>query len=327
MTRDAPARNANALLNLTAFLVIEEHRRLTARHPTGLHFNKVMSLAHRELRRRGVDIELPHCWYRYGDEVVRQRMPTFVRWNHEEPSYCRISWAGDRVEKPHGVPDAEVVREVVGGLVNRFAVPGGTSAAVGEVYSYAPFEFQRRFRRLSPRLERLVRNGHGTTRTERSVALTYLTNACEEFPTAEFPAVAGRLPAFRSAMTHALSGRKVPPELPAELAELFWFWFCYHLRLHPSAHENVPEDILEYWAARLGDHDARFDRLLGDIVLELRASLPGVASDPDLRAIATARREERKVEDRILAEFAPDLDGLGEFVRSVRSVPSPRREA
>lgn len=320
-------RNTNKMLNLTAFLVIEEHRRLTGRYPTGLHFNKVMSLSHRALRQRGIDIELPHCWYRYGDEVVRQRMPTFVRWNHEEPSHCKISWAGKGPEKGRGVPNADQILDVVGALVRKYSVAGGTSVAVGEVYSYAPFDFQRRFRRLMPYLERLGRTHRGTTKTERAVALAYLTRACEAFPLDEFPTVAQRLPAFRSAMTHAMSHRKVPPALPAELAEVFWFWFCYHLRLHPTAHENVPEEVLEYWASRLGGHDARSNRVLGDLVLELRGLLPEVNSDPDLKAIATARKDERKSEERILADFESDLDGLDEFVKAIRSVPSSRRLA
>ncbi len=323
MPHTTAMRNANNDLNLTAFLVIEEHRRLTGRHPTGLHFNKVMSLADRELGRHGIDIRLPHCWYRYGDEVVRQMMPTFVRWNHEDPSYCKISWTGNRVDREHGTSETKAILDIVRGLVKRFAVPGGTSVAVGEVYAYAPFEFQRRFKRLTPRVERLVRDGRRRTKKEQSVALTYLANACEAFPTAEFPTVAEQLPAFKSAMTYSLSDRRIP----SELAELFWFWFCYHLRLHPRAHENVPEEILEYWASRLGDHDMRFTRLFGDIVLELMTSLPEVGSDPDLKAIATARLEERQVEDSIMTEFEPDLKGLEQFVRSIRSAPSSRHGA
>ena len=35
--------------------------------PTGVMFNKFMTLLYRDIRKTlGVDISLPHCWYRWG---------------------------------------------------------------------------------------------------------------------------------------------------------------------------------------------------------------------------------------------------------------------
>lgn len=57
------------LLALASYLVIEEHRRLTGQYPSGLYFNKAMCLLYRNLKKANLNLELPHCWYRYGDEV------------------------------------------------------------------------------------------------------------------------------------------------------------------------------------------------------------------------------------------------------------------
>ena len=52
---------------------IEGHEGSVGCSPSGVMFNKFMTLLYRDIRRTlGVDIRLPHCWYRWGDEVVRR---------------------------------------------------------------------------------------------------------------------------------------------------------------------------------------------------------------------------------------------------------------
>lgn len=46
---------------------IEGHEGSVGCSPSGVMFNKFMTLLYRDVRRTlGVDIRLPHCWYRWG---------------------------------------------------------------------------------------------------------------------------------------------------------------------------------------------------------------------------------------------------------------------
>ena len=46
---------------------IEGHEGSVGCSPSGVMFNKFMTLLYRDVRRAlGVDIRLPHCWYRWG---------------------------------------------------------------------------------------------------------------------------------------------------------------------------------------------------------------------------------------------------------------------
>ena len=35
------------------------------------------------------------------------------------------------------------------------------------------------------------------------------------------------------------------------MSETFWFYFCYHLRLHRDCHANVPGSTLDIWESIL----------------------------------------------------------------------------
>ena len=193
---------------------------------------------------------------------------------------------------------------------------GGTSSAVERVYSYAPFEFQRAFRRLRLDLAnlkraRIVVPDYGTTLAPR------VERVFSTLPDRDFPEVAARAPAVESTIIKILERMEFPYPLATELAEHYWFWFCYYLRLHPDAHENVPQEALELWASKLEDQNRIFHRKLGDIVIELAMLAPEVWEDNVLGPIAVSRSREREEEDVVFKEFEDDLEGLDECLTKI----------
>lgn len=91
----APAPREDDLIPLASYLAIEACQDRFENPPRGLYFNKVLSLLHRQFQDLGVDIGLPHCWYRYGDEVVRYEMPSPLVWDHEATDKTTVLWDGD----------------------------------------------------------------------------------------------------------------------------------------------------------------------------------------------------------------------------------------
>ena len=78
--------NEKDYIRTFSYLFLKKYREKTGTDSSGVLFNKYMTLLNRALLYKGVDMHLPHCWYRWGDEVVRYCLP-FIDWNHDDPKY------------------------------------------------------------------------------------------------------------------------------------------------------------------------------------------------------------------------------------------------
>lgn len=304
-------------MSVASHMVISKYVERTGEAPSGLFFNKMMSLLHSRMLERRVNFPLPHCWYRWGDEVVRYEMPREISWNHEEPPYTTVSWDGDLPYYASLDEDRETLERVVVDLLDMYSDDGGVEKAVEAVYTRAPFEFQRRYRECRNLILDRSRTPAGVRDFGRNMLLPALESAMKVFPEADFPVVSRKVPAFRSVMRLILEEEEVDVRLVREVSEEFWFWFCYHLRLHPDAHENVSEETLEHWRDRLGTEERRYHRMLGDHILRLARDHPSVMDDDVLGPMFIERSKQAEEEDAIIDEAASELEGLEDFLRDI----------
>ena len=161
----------------------------------------MLSVLNREMESRYIHLGVPHCWYRWGDEVVRILMPKAISWVHEDPSKTTVTWEADPPDVPEGSTTHEVLAQRIAELVHTFAAPGAIEELVNIVYSYAPFPFQDAYRQ--------VRNAFIDIRGAE-VLLTGLTEAVvgpvfkramDVFPVQDFPDLKGRSEPFRAVMS------------------------------------------------------------------------------------------------------------------------------
>jgi hypothetical protein len=269
------------------------------------------------MKERGNDLRLPHCWYRWGDEVVRYLMPSSIRWNHEEPQLTRVTWNG---RMPAGMGDdqsSKMVLSIVDMLTEKYGGDDGLERCVIDVYRYAPFEFQRSYRRWRETLRSKIQSGIDLPRYGRDFLWPLLEKTLEQFPSLEFPTVAEKLEPFREVMRLLLSEDEVDYRYANEVSEEFWTWFCYYLRLHPSCHENVPSETLNYWNERLPLEDERYLRQLSDHVVLLERKECRLT--PLLSMISARRKEQIEREDILLDSIGDDLNGIDDFLGIIRS--------
>ena len=192
--------------------------------PIGVMFNKFMTLLYRDIRKTlGVDISLPHCWYRWGgDEVVRHGMP-YLSWNYDSPGVTRVMFSGDAAE----VSDDDQVKRYIDSYASKFirmySGPEGVEMAVDVMYSEAPFEFQNRFRTLRENIRISKGNLVAVNQTENVRSL--YENAMRAFPHSDFPSLRGRVSEFTAVFEAALDNA-VPIVKLQEISEIFWFWFA-----------------------------------------------------------------------------------------------------
>lgn len=306
-----------SIISIASYSVISKYEERTGLQPTGLYFNKMMSLLHNEMKARGKDLGLPHCWYRWGDEVVRYLMPNSIRWNHEEPQFTKVTWDGRMPSGMGNDPSSRLVLSIVQMLTEKYGSDDGVERYVADVYKYAPFEFQRSFRLCRETFRSKIQSGIDLPKYGRDFLWPMLEKAMGDFPSLEFPSIADKIEPFREVMRILLCEDGVDYRYANEVSEEFWTWFCYYLRLHQSCHENVPSETLSYWNERLPFEDERYKRQLGDHVVMLEKK--GYALSPILKSISAYRKEETKREDVLFDSLGEDLEGMDEFLGVVRS--------
>ena len=120
-------------LHYASYEVINSYKEKKKRPPTGLYFNKIMSLLNQRLRKKEVELGLPHYWYRYGDQVHRYSMPSNLVWNHEEPTRTKVEWRDTEILKDREWP-YYLIEDIVKELTEKYA--DNEYEAVRAVYKY-----------------------------------------------------------------------------------------------------------------------------------------------------------------------------------------------
>lgn len=306
----------NSLLKYAIHQVTDRYETRSGMKIGGLFFNKMMSLLNIHLLKRGLDIELPHTWYRYGDEVVRSCMPGGLKWDHESERHTVVEWVGD-------VPDAmdnesmNVIDSTITELYDRYYVNGYPSKIIREDYSHAPFEFQRNS--LNIREDLFEMNHDLTTKNiSEPIVLINIMNSFDNFPAAEFPDLKKEADLIHSSFKHIQEDGFFRYDTIKDLFTSFWFNFCYHLRLNPECHDNVPPNTLSVWLEERDFHSKRLMNVTRDIIIELSHEISAFAADALISEEMKKRLDEIDKTDQLIEEFSPSLSGIGDFSKQFR---------
>jgi hypothetical protein len=209
------------------------------------------------------------------------------------------------------------IREMVLQLVERYHEVEDIEDLVDEVYDYAPFEFQRKYRRVRNLFYDLVKGKIRIEDTVDNVLVPLIDEALGQFPREEFRDLLTYSTSFREAIAIVLKEDSLELRLANELSEEFWFLFCYFLRLHPRCHENITIKTIKIWESQLPERIERYERIFGDILEEIDESSSLSGSDL-LTSLLNRRKQEEEEELRIIQSFDDDLEGLGDFLKECR---------
>ena len=236
-----------------SYLFLKKYKEKTGTNSSGVLFNKYMTLLNRELLFKGVDMHLPHCWYRWGDEVVRYCFP-FIDWNHDDISYTSVRYSDKSPRINRKDPNVKYASDYADVFISKYAKNRGQEEAIDEVYSDAPFAFQNDFRKLREAVS--ISRKNLPIKNYHSYIKGLFETAVASFPP-DFGFLNHRFEEFVSTFRLALSENAKPDEL-YEISETFWFFFCYHLRLNNRCHENVPQSTLEVWKEVLPSEEEKY---------------------------------------------------------------------
>jgi hypothetical protein len=255
--------------------------------PSGVYFNKVMCLINQRI---GGD--LPHCWYRFGDEVIRSCLPSSIEWSHIE---------GKTIVKldTRDLDFDESIVKITNEVLDEFPMEG-IEKIIDKIYSFAPYKFQRDFRDLRKEIDSIK-----DTAIQWEPLRKQKIAHCKEKALVSFPKkfrhgdLIEGLNLWNTLFDTILSHDPVDYKLLKNINETFWYQFCYHLRLDSNG--NVPEWVLDRWMEDL-EFDSRelyYQQLdIANDCLESGYRLP----ETILKAIESRKRDKAEL-DRELKDL------------------------
>ena len=303
---------SNGLLSYVSYLVIARYKERTNRLPSGLYFNKIMSLCCRDLLDKGIDIGLPHYWYRYGDQVHRYSMPGNIVWNHENPTETKVEW---RYEEPlpiHGKP-YDLINEVVDKMTDKYV--DNEYQAVRDVYNYAPFEFQRKYLDLRELFHGRKNALNWDAKTYKTVSGPIFVNTFLEFSEKSFPELKRPYLVVKKLIESLVDCGEWDFKLLEEVCTNFWFLFCYHLRLKKNCRKNIPRESISYWESEIEFENNRYRRIIGDLLVEIAEKRPDILKNNLLKEEYDWRIKDIEETETMIEEISEDLKGLREFAQ------------
>lgn len=228
----------------TSYIFISQYRSTCGSNPSGVMYNKFMIMLNRELIDKiGMDIRLPHCWYRWGDEVVRCNMP-YLEWNHDDPNKTIVQFSDHMHDPSYRDEVSNHTRLFAKEFISRYTGTEGVDLAMDEIHSKAPFRFQNDFRTLMDSL-RPTHESISVSHRQDMVRDLYQI-AMRNYPLRSFPSTELEVTQFDRLFTKALDEGLSVDRLQ-QMSETFWLFFCYRLRLHKDCHANVPGSTLDVW--------------------------------------------------------------------------------
>lgn len=310
-------RSGNPEVAAAVYLTVDQCERRFDDPPTGVYFNKILSALHRQLSDVGVDIGLPHCWYRYGDEVVRYWLPNQLVWDHEAEHKTTVVWDGDEPDVL-GTKQGARLKTEIEQVMEAFA-PSKLDTLVDYVYGYAPFDFQRSFRGFRERLRDALYSDLESAQVAEGILLPILEKASEDFDRKEFGDLREQKMIQFETLRALLTPGNPDLQLIQAVSENFWFHFCYYLRLHPRAHENVPVQTKQIWMEDLESHVPSLLGEFSDLLERAVDQVPALEDDDTVGEALRTYREEREQVDDLLNATDAWFEGLEEFSREAKS--------
>ena len=279
----------------SSFVFIQEYRKSTGRNPTGVLFNKYMVLLNRKLLAEGTDIRLPHCWYRWGDEVVRYSMP-YLEWEHGSD---RTSVSFREKDAPNIDSDDPVIKAARGyakEFIREYSGRYGHEEVIDETYSEAPYQFQNDYRKLRESLK-LSRLNNPYSNFE-DYLMKLLDDVKASYPP-EFRKIRHQFDMFTAVFEMAL-GNKASSEDLFDMTESFWFYFCYYLRLDRRCHSNISAETLEAWRSILPQETGIYEQIIQNTAA---AFYTKDCSNKVIQELLRAREQRLREIDELLSEL------------------------
>jgi hypothetical protein len=216
------------------------------------HFFKMMDLLDTRLQKKGIDINYPKYWYRYGSvahmEVLGQNIPHgFLRYIDDDsiisPYPCRLAYNIDDELKVE-------IRSTIAPLCEKYQYQTGYGRLL-KTESYrinAPFAFNTTFQNLFDILSRFKNPCQAGLFTLHDELEPLLDTLLEQFPDEKYPELIDMHLAWDDTTRVIISyieDKKLQERLLEELVELFWKSYSNAIKI--DCNQHIPPEIIKKW--------------------------------------------------------------------------------
>lgn len=231
------------------------------------HFNKMIFLIYKSLKEQGIDIELPYCWYKHGTLIHRGTfyysvgLPVDYYISRTNKNSTR---AFPRLPKNDLKSSTrQTIDEVVLAVISKFKtndkyfVKGYLTPLLDADYSYAPYEFQRIFKRgfekylthFKTRVRKQIPRHLSLSTREVGCINNYLDELICVFPD-DFETLRDSYLDWDDTVRICLDC-----DQDAFLKNVDDFWEIFSKYLRTSHYENIPPEQIEKWELKLFTQD------------------------------------------------------------------------
>lgn len=256
----------NPLLKYSAEKLLHEANPKGQPYFKDTHFNKMIFLVYKSLKEQGIDIELPYCWYKHGTLIHRD---TFY-YGVGLPIGYYISKNNNSTRAFSHIPKSDlkssirqIIDEVVLAVISNFKkndkyfVKGYLAPLLDADYSYAPYEFQRIFKRgfekylndfKTPVRKQIPRHLSLSTHEVRCIN-NYLDELICAFPD-DFENLRDSYSDWDDTIRICLD---CDQDAFLKNVDNFWEIFSKYLRI--SHYENIPSEQIGKWELNLSTRE------------------------------------------------------------------------
>ena len=244
-------------------------------------FHKITYFIDKNLREQGTETELAYFWYKFGTMTITRRSPVIIDRSGAGRSKVVCTITPDELSLSKDLE--RTVRESTQAVLTDHEELG-TEGLTDRMYSDAPYEFQREYRRLDSTIQDQLQNMDGSkTSFNREAIRTHIHAFIDEFPEEDFPEYQNDLYLWYDILSNRLNNSGTTLEAIEDEVELFWTIVMIDLATHPSTGVDV-----EAFGGELGiDNPDGFQQYLRSELYRLEDEHLRV-SDPPESTIAAA---------------------------------------
>ena len=228
-------------------------------------FYKLLYLLSDNLKKDGIDIGLPHYWYRYGPIVPYFILPEDVL-IRDQKNWGTAVIMGHRRRFELSQSLKEVIDNEVKALWDQYHELK-TKKIVLDVYKKAPYEFQRKFKDFIIHIDikiRLRQSVPSYPLKERE-DIRRLEDAIDSFEELEFPQIYDDLLQWRLITKYSIEQLSyIDLTFLNRVTNIYWdMLFCKYLRVKTT--ENLPQNLSRKWERDLPESAEIFRKEFKDL--------------------------------------------------------------
>ncbi len=241
-------------------------------------FYKLLYILSADLITRGVDIKLPYFWYRHGPVVPYAFLPDGIielrsmDWNKYQGKWVLLR---NRRLPRIAASDKEIVDDSVALLWDNYS-EAKTPKIVMDVYSMAPYPFQREYKNFIKYIRHKVADRDILCKVQglrEKEDVSRLERAVDIFDESEFPQIYDNLLQWKTLTKYSINQLStIDSTFILDLSSIYWDkLFCMFLKV--KEYRNLPETLISKWRMELPANIDGYERFFEELETKFYSSI------------------------------------------------------